>query len=128
MNYTRNLMKLRFKGNTLRLRLNQTEVRRLAEGATLKETVSFPGNADLSYVLSAAAISGATFSDGIIRISAPLDALSKWAAGEDIGLYLDFAAAPEPLRVAIEKDLECVDGPAEERNLDAFPRLVGKNC
>jgi len=121
-------MKLRFKGNTLRLRLNQTEVRRLAEGATLKETVSFPGNAGLSYALSAATAPSATFSDGIIRISAPLDALTSWAAGDDLGLYLDFAATPEPLKVAIEKDLECVDGPPEDRDFDAFPRLVGKNC
>jgi hypothetical protein len=121
-------MKLRFKGNTLRLRLNQTEVRRLAEGATLKETVSFPGNADLSYVLSAAATPSATFSAGVIRIAAPTDALSLWAAGDDLGLYLDFAATPEPLRIAIEKDLECVDGPPEDRDVDAFPRMVGKNC
>lgn len=100
----------------------------MAEGATLTETVSFPENTDLSYGLSAAATPAASFSAGVIRIAAPADALSHWAAGDDIGLYFDLAAKPEPLKIAIEKDLQCIDGPAEERDRDAFPRPSGKNC
>jgi hypothetical protein len=121
-------MKLRFKGNTLRLRLNQTEVMLLADGATLKEAISFPGDTSLSYQLAPAHTSAASFTGNVIKIAIPRENISAWAKGDDIGLYFDFSAASEPLRVAIEKDLECVDGPIEERDLDAFPRLAGKNC
>jgi hypothetical protein len=42
-----------------------------------------------------------------------------WARGDEIGFY--FVVEPG-LKVAIEKDLECVDGPEEEKDPDAFPR------
>lgn len=121
-------MKLRFKGNTLRLRLNQKEVGILIHGQALRETVAFPGDTSLTYCLASDQHPAASLSGNVIRIAAPADALSHWAAGNDIGLYFDFPATPTPLKVAIEKDLECVDGPPEDRDLDAYPRLSGKNC
>jgi hypothetical protein len=43
-------------------------------------------------------------------------------------MYFDVAADGASLRIAIEKDLECVDGPEEERDPEAFPRGISKNC
>jgi hypothetical protein len=124
-------MKLRFRGNSLRLRVNQREVRELASGSELREEVRFPGDAKMSYVLRSASSQGpgASFEEGAIVISAPQSKVERWASSDEIGMYFNLPAGPAELRVAIEKDLECVDGPPEERDPEAFPRTsTGKNC
>jgi hypothetical protein len=123
-------MKLRFRENSLRLRVNQREVETLASGASLEEQVHFPGDARLAYVLrsTAEAAPKASFEQGVIRISAPRNQVSDWAGSDSIGMYFDLPANGASLRVAIEKDLECVDGPEEERDPDAFPRTPWKKC
>jgi hypothetical protein len=122
-------MKLRFRENSLRLRVNRPEVENLAAGGSLEERVEFPDNARLSYVLesSPASTPAVSFHDGVIRVSAPDWEVKDWAKTDAIGLYFHVAAGGKPLKVAIEKDLECVDGPAEGRDPDAFTR-GGKNC
>jgi hypothetical protein len=117
-------MKLRFRKNSLRLRLNRREVEALSAGASLEERVFFPNNGQISYILEASsnASAHATFQNGVIRISAPQTTVSSWAGGDAIGMYFDLPAGAEDLKIAIEKDLECVEGPPEERDPDAFPR------
>jgi hypothetical protein len=115
-------MKLRFRNNSLRLRVNRLEVEKLAAGQALAETISFAGGVTLDYILipSAAAQRAAEFDGKAIRVTAPLD---EWARGGEIGFYFEV----EPgLQVAVEKDLECVDGVEEERDPYAFPRA--KTC
>jgi hypothetical protein len=115
-------MKLRFHKNSLRLRVNRLEVERLAAGRELAETISFAGGATLDYILipSAEARRAAEFDGKAIRVTAPL---GDWARGGETGFYFEV----EPgLKVAVEKDLECVDGPEEERDPYAFPRA--KTC
>jgi hypothetical protein len=123
-------MKLRFRNNSLRVRVNRPEVENLAAGGSLEERVIFPGSAGLSYVLesSPASTPSASFRDGVIRISAPDWQLKDWARGEAIGLYFQITGENAALKIAIEKDLECLEDPAEERDPEAFPRGPGKNC
>ena len=123
-------MKLRFRKNTLRLRVNQREVEELAAGNPLEEVVHFPGDASLAYVLSPSESQapGASLESSIIRISAPSALVKDWAASGDIGLYFDLPANGSSLRIAIEKDLQCTDGPPEEKDPYAFPRETEKGC
>jgi hypothetical protein len=114
-------MKLRFRKNSLRLRVNQREVEMLAAGQELSERVTFGGGATLDYVLAPADTTktAAEFTGGVIRVTAPLH---DWAKAAEIGFYFEV----EPgLKVAIEKDLECVDGPPEEKDPHAYPRTKG---
>lgn len=123
-------MKLRFRKNSLRLRVNQHEVSELAAGSSLREQVDFPGDTRISYVLepSQNGAAAASFRDGVIRICAPQNQVGRWASGNEIGLYFDLPANGTVLQVALEKDLECIDGPPEERDLLAFPRDTGRSC
>ena len=123
-------MKLRFRNNSLRLRVNQNEVRGLVSGAVLEEQVVFPGNGRIAYTLQScsAAVPEASFRQGVIRVLAPHQQVEEWANSQSIGMYFEFPADGTSLKIAIEKDLECVDGPADERDPDAFPREEGKNC
>ncbi len=123
-------MKLRFRSNSLRLRVNQVEVRGLAAGNALEERIEFPGGTCIRYVLEPAPDqpARASFENGMIRISAPRAEVEQWAAGEAIGIYFELPANGTRLRVSIEKDLECIDTPPEERDQHAFPRTEGRTC
>jgi hypothetical protein len=111
--------------------VNQREVERLAEGNALQERIVFPGASYLSYVLetSAEPDAQASFREGMIRISAPVTEVKDWAASDaSLGIYFDLPANDLVLKIAIEKDLECVDEPEEERDPYAFSREALKNC
>ncbi len=123
-------MKLRFRTNTLRLRVNQREVEALAGGQALREHVAFPGGNSLWYVLETQnkPEGSASFEEGTICVSAPRNEVDEWASGESVGLYFELSANDSVLKIAIEKDLECVDGPEEERDPHAFSREAIKAC
>ena len=121
-------MKLRFRENSLRLRVNRREVDALTSGIALAEQLHFPENS-ISYVLelSKEPSPQASFREGTIRVSAPRDLVHQWAENESIGMYFELPANGATLKIAIEKDLECIDGPPEERDPEAFPRS-SRNC
>lgn len=123
-------MKLRFRKNSIRLRVNQAEVEGLAAGAILQEQVHFPRDARIAYILesSPAASPDVSFLNGVIHVSAPQDQVRAWAFSDTIGLYFELPGNGNPLSVAIEKDLVCLDAPSEEQEPHAFPRSTSKNC
>lgn len=120
-------MKLRFRQNSLRFRVNRREVESLAAGHSLTEQVCFPDNSKLAYVLESfpSRAPRVEFQGGVIRVTIPVEDLNTWASTHEIGLYFDLPANGNLLKLSVEKDLECIDGPPEERDPDAFPR---KNC
>jgi len=59
---------------------------------------------------------------------APENLVRKWAEDDAIGIYFELNANDGQLSIAIEKDLECQDGPDGERDPDAFPRAAVMNC
>jgi hypothetical protein len=113
-------MKLRFRKNSLRLRLNQREVAALSAGKVLEERVDFPGGSALLYRLvpEDSPDAAAKFADGTITISLPEAMARSWEQSGDIGVYYRAGS----LDVAIEKDLECTDAREEERDPLAYPR------
>jgi hypothetical protein len=113
-------MKLRFRKNSMRLRLNQRETAALAGGKMLEERVEFPGNSALLYQLVAdnSPSPGAEFSGNVITITIPEATARAWERSEEIGVYYRAGS----LEVAIEKDLECTDLREEERDPYAYPR------
>lgn len=121
-------MKLRFRDNSLRLRVNRREVEALASGARLSHDVCFPGDTLFRYILESSAqpFPSASFENGTIKVSAPGELIRQWQGSDSIGIYFELPANGTHLKIAIEKDLECIDTPLEERDPDAFPR--SKNC
>jgi hypothetical protein len=122
-------MKLRFRQNSLRLRLNRREVERLTAGRALSERIYFPGDTHFDYVLESVplAFPRVEFQAGTVQVALPASEIAHWAGSDAIGIYFEVPANVSLLKVAIEKDLECIDGPAEERDPDAYSRS-GKNC
>ncbi len=112
-------MKLRMRSNSLRLRLTRSEVDRLAEQGSIVETVTFPGNTQLTYALKCNADEDgirAAFENGAITIFVPPREAADWARTERVGISGDAG----PLAVLIEKDFQCMHG---EKDPDAFEAL-----
>jgi hypothetical protein len=120
-------MKLRIKGNSVRLRLGQSEVRRLANGEVVEEATKFGPLKQqcFTYALSAShevSMVYASFSDRRITVRVPSDMVHHWATTDQIGIEtVQRTGNEDGLQILIEKDFECIDGAPGESQEDAFP-------
>jgi hypothetical protein len=119
-------VKLRLKGDALRLRLTRGEVARLGEGGRVEEVTAFgPGAAErLVYAVEASpeAVVGARFTSGRIVVTIPAAPARAWAAGDAVGI----SATQGPLTILIEKDFACLD--RRDEDADAFPHPGDARC
>ena len=119
-------MKLRIKGNSLRLRVTPSEVKRLLRSGAIREQVQFTAISSdrLTYELlssSSEATTTVAYQLGNITVSVPEQQLKKWAGSDDVGVYAEMALEGEQvLSVAIEKDFACLDL-SDAENEDTFP-------
>lgn len=111
-------MKLRIKGNSLRIRLTKTEVSKLSDTGYLEEQTSFPGNR-LIYALQRTEADelSATFEADKITMFIPALFTKDWPANNIIGLD---AKMPLPgddsLYLLVEKDFVCLDHTTEDQS------------
>jgi len=119
-------MKLRIKGNSLRLRVTPSEVSQLLREGAIREHVQLTANPKdrLTYAVISS-LSGptttVTYPLGSITVSVPEIELKKWAGSDDVGVYTDVALGDDQvLSVAIEKDFACLDL-SDAENEDTFP-------
>ena len=124
-------MKLRIKGNTLRLRLLRSEVERLAASEIVSEEIrSGPGTYDaLKYsIASSDGIEEVTvqFSDNQILVLLPESIALDWTTGDNVSIAATQAVTENTeLSILIEKDFECVGRPDDPDRGDAYPNPVG---
>lgn len=115
-------MKIRIRGNSIRLRLTQTEVSEIAKGKAVKEITPFPTGNDLEYGLHIHDHeTTAEFEDGKINILLSSEKASKWANSDEVGVEAFLDTPNAELRVLIEKDFACLTDREYEDESDAFP-------
>ena len=132
-------MKLRIRGNSLRLRLLRGEVQRFGETGFIAETIQFGTSpaAQLIYILEAdggAQQISANFADNKVTVKIPDQMARSWIESEVVSLMCEQPiesgkqnAAPENvLKILIEKDFVCLDRTNDPDNIDAFPHPTGK--
>jgi hypothetical protein len=113
-------MKLRIRGNSIRLRLTKSEVAKLAEQGLVEEKTGF-GNGQV--FIYAVAVSSkfetvtADFQNGQIKIFIPQTIAENWANGEEVGIV----AEQDTLKLLIEKDFTCLIPRNTEEDADTFP-------
>jgi hypothetical protein len=119
-------MKLRIKGNSLRLRVAPSEMARLLDIGRIEETIHFgpEEEAKLTYALEhrpqSAAMTVRYQSREVTVVVRTQDA-HRWAAEEElIGLYGEFGIGDHRLDLAVEKDFACLDS-EEPENKDTYP-------
>jgi hypothetical protein len=120
-------MKLRIKGNSIRLRLGRSEVRRLATEGIVEESTAFGPSTQEHFGYSICASPGvsdvsASFAGGRLVIRVPSGMIRQWAATDQVGFDAHQRTGNgDELLILIEKDFECIDGPSGESQEDAFP-------
>jgi hypothetical protein len=120
-------MKLRLKGNSMRLRLTRSEVAQLQGHGLVEESVHFGGGEVLTYRLQSSAtvrVAQVEFSNETIGVTLPAEAVQAWASSDDAGIY----AQSGPVTIAIEKDFRCLTRSDEEQERDAFPHPAQQAC
>lgn len=121
-------MKLRIRGNSIRLRLTRSEVDDFGANGKVEETVDFgSGETKFKYVLEAADTQNvsAEFAGDTIRVLVPNDRARDWVSSEQVGIE---SAEGSSLRVLVEKDFACLQERAGESDDDAFPNPEPDKC
>jgi hypothetical protein len=119
-------MKLRIKGNTLRVRVSRSEVTRLLAGDCLEETIYFTPekNAKFTYALrqdTSLSRVAVQYIENRLVILLPTDQATDWGVTDQVGIAENIALGNfGSLGVLIEKDFACLDR-SEEDNEDTFP-------
>lgn len=118
-------MKLRIKGNSLRIRITPSEMKRLLDAGRIDETIRFSPGAEgrLTYGLEHNAHTEAMavrYTPGEVTVLVSSAAAQRWAGGQDVGLYGEYANGEGALSLAVEKDFSCLDK-TDAENLDTFP-------
>ena len=119
-------MKLRIRGNSLRLRLTKNEVAKIGEGIAVEETVEFGGEPAqrLIYAIKVKnnlENSTAVFDAGCITIFIPKAKAEEWARTNQIGIEAEKPINGEKtLKLLIEKDFSCLEPRAGEEDANTF--------
>jgi hypothetical protein len=125
----RSAMKLRIKGNSLRLRVTPSEVKQLLRDGAIREHIQLtPDPRDRFIYAITSSPSGATttvaYHPGNITVSVPNAQLTYWACSEEVGVYADVTLGDDRvLSVNIEKDFACLDR-SDVDNEDTFPNPI----
>lgn len=117
-------MKLRLKGNSIRIRLDRRDIERLIGEGRVDDAVRFGPKLAFSYAVALGIAPRerpiASYSDGhlTIRID-PADA-EAWHSGDRIGFDHQQPVDGGVVRVLLEKDFACIDrSPGDEAD-DAY--------
>ncbi|MEO6547627.1 MAG: hypothetical protein ABIN94_06490 [Ferruginibacter sp.] len=112
-------MKIRIKGNSLRIRLSKPEVNKLALEGYLQELTIFTGQT-LIYAVEASN-SGeeltAEFIDNKITMYVPGDLLNDWPVNATVGFQSTMPLnKSNSLFLKLEKDFACIDATTEDQS------------
>jgi hypothetical protein len=127
-------MKLRIKGDSLRLRVSRSEVEKLLAGDCLEETIHFTPErvAKFTYALQQeTSLSRPTvqYSRNKVTILIPAEQANAWGTTDQVGIAEEISLGNlGSLALLIEKDFACLDR-NEGDNEDAFPNPnAGTEC
>ena len=101
-------MKLRIKGNTLRMRLSDPEVNMLSEGKPVVDKTEFP-LADLIYKIESGEANTASFEQNMVKIGINKDEIDMWAETDQVSISMESTSkSGNILSILVEKDFKCL--------------------
>ena len=127
-------MKLRIKGNSIRLRLLRSEVACLIDSGLVEETVYLGPGDQSAFTYALAVDSGLAETQLLYKppklvILLPKEAAATWAGTDQAGVYAVVEIEGHgTLDLIVEKDLACLDL-SDADNKDTFPNPeIGAVC
>ncbi|HLP32689.1 MAG TPA: hypothetical protein VK202_04395 [Bacteroidia bacterium] len=112
-------MKIRIKGNSVRLRLTKSEIDLFKNTGTVKEETNF-GTHTLTYKLQRGGDGkdlSSTFDGTTVTVYMPEKMSDEWTSTEWVG-YDNHMPLPDgqSLFLMVEKDFKCLDGTTEDQS------------
>jgi len=117
-------MKIRIKGNSVRLRLTQSEVEQFDNEGQVEEAIDFGFDNQLTYQLIKKEVDSiaANYQNNTIQIIIPNAIAHNWANTDAVSLeHFSDLKQDKQLRILVEKDFKCLTVRAHEDESDAFP-------
>ena len=122
-------MKIRIKGNSVRLRLTKTEVENLSNKGSFSEKITFPNNT-LKYTICAKEgieHMNASYEENTISILIPKKDCLDWPTNSKIGFQHTIKLNKDlGLSILVEKDFVCMDETVEDQT-DNYPNPKANN-
>ena len=118
-------MKIRIRGNSLRLRLTRSEVEEVDLRGKVLESTHFGPDQRLLYSIESSTsleekcVARAYFDGGHIRVEVCEEVIQHWANSDQVSIET-MQEGDTTLRILIEKDFQCL-APRGEDDQDAFP-------
>jgi hypothetical protein len=127
-------MKLRIKGNSLRLRVSRSEVAKVLKGERVAETIQFASDAAarLTYTLEReplVTMLTVRYRAAEVTVLIPVDQALTWCLTDQVGIVENISLGFQgSLDLIVEKDFACLDL-SDEDNQDTFPNPnAGATC
>ena len=111
-------MKLRIQGNSLRLRISQSDLAALLKHGKIADCIQFGSEASLTYALEIADGEReiqVSYHSQRITVTLSSAAAQQWATTSQVGIY-----GTGEVELIVEKDFACLDG-TDPQDSDAFP-------
>lgn len=122
-------MKLRIKGNSLRLRLTRGEVHQLDERGEVQDQVRFEPGSSLIYRVKRdahVATLAVSLGENAIEVLVPEQAAREWCHSELVTLEYSKHTEDGELQIVVEKDFSCLVPRAGEDESDQFPHPLAE--
>jgi hypothetical protein len=119
-------MKLRFKDNSLRFRLAQSELAMLIGAGRIEKTIYFGPDEDasLTYALEhrfSSKSASIRYQASEVTVVLSTAEVSTWQDSDQVGIYATLDLGPRgALEILVEKDYACLDL-SDGENIDTFP-------
>ncbi len=127
-------MKLRIKGNSLRLRVTRSELEMLLQTGRIEDSICFTedGQSRLTYALEHGPFVDEVtlqFTPPEISVILPSVQAKTWGNSDQTGIYATVTLGSRGLlEIAVEKDFACLDR-SDSDNSDSFPNPhTGAEC
>lgn len=124
-------MKLRIRGNSVRIRVSQSELKRIAEEGLAEDAVRFAPDVGLVYrvrVVTDGRVS-AELEDGVLTVTLPKATVERWTRPDEVSIRGEQPIGDgETLKILVEKDFECLTPREGEDQSDLFPNPAQGTC
>jgi hypothetical protein len=123
-------MKIRIKGNSVRLRLSKSEIDQFGKEGYVEEKTEFPTGM-LTYAIQKlfdGKALDASFTDKKLTVFVPQPVTQEWTNTDIVGFSHELPLPNnKTLSLLIEKDFKCIDGEETEDQSDYYDNPI-KSC
>ncbi|HLF09598.1 MAG TPA: hypothetical protein VJA26_00150 [Gammaproteobacteria bacterium] len=115
-------MKLRIRGNSVRIRVSKSEVAQIEASGFAEDVVRFSPRSALRYrvEVKASGPAAAEFDGSQLRVALPKKAVARWLGPNEVSIEAEQDVGDGVLKILVEKDYACLAPRDSEDDSDLF--------